>query len=254
MKKVVYVTGGTSGIGLGVVSKLINEGNYQIVLLARSEESKLRVKESIGEDAYVTLDFVDGDIEDNSVHTKVFEYVKEKYGRLDGIVNGLGVSNDLEGIENTSLSTWENILHVNLTSVFMSITTLLPLLKESKGASVVNISSVSSKKECGSFAYGVAKAGVDKLTKNSAVELAKYNIRVNAVNPGLVRSNFLINSGAVPNQEVAEMVYASEGAKVPLGRVGNPEDVAELIEFLLSSRSSLISGTNISVDGAFVLV
>lgn len=253
MNKVIYITGGTSGIGLGLVSKLILDGNYQLVLLARSEASKQRVKDAVGEVAYEKIDFIDGDIVDKEIHSKAFEHIKEKYGRLDGLVNGLGVSNGIEDFEQTEFDTFEKILYVNLTSVFMTFHSLLPLLKESNNASVVNISSVSAKKECGAFAYGVAKAGVDKLTKMSAIDLAKYNIRVNSVNPGMVRTNFLINSGAVPNNDVAEAVYQHEATNIPLGRVGEPKDIAEIIEFLLSDKASFISGTNISVDGAFVL-
>lgn len=253
MKKITYITGGTSGIGLGIVSQLIKEGSNQIVLLARSEESKMRVKNMVGEESYHTIDFIDGDISDDTHIDKVYEFIKEKYGRLDAIVNGVGVSNDMEDLEHTEFGTWDKIMQINLTSTFTTLKTLLPLLKESKSASVVNISSVSAKKECGSFAYGIAKAGVDKLTKLAAVEFAKYGIRVNGVNPGLVKSNFLINSGAVPNEEIANFVYEQEATKIPLGRVGEPEDVSELVAFLLSDKSSYITGTNISIDGAFVL-
>lgn len=253
MKKITYITGGTSGIGLGIVSQLIKEGSNQIVLLARSEESKMRVKNMVGEESYRTIDFIDGDVSDDTHITKVYEFIKEKYGRLDAIVNGVGVSNDMEDLEHTEFGTWDKIMQINLTSTFTTLKTLLPLLKESKSASVVNISSVSAKKECGSFAYGIAKAGIDKLTKLAAVEFAKYGIRVNGVNPGLVKSNFLINSGAVPNEEIANFVYEQEATKIPLGRVGEPEDVSELVAFLLSDKSSYITGTNISIDGAFVL-
>lgn len=253
MKKITYITGGTSGIGLGLVSKLLKEGEHQIVLLARNEESKMRVKAMVGEEFYHTIDFIDGDVTHKGHATNVYEFIKAKYGRLDAIVNGVGVSNGMEDLEHTGLSTWENILEVNLTSTFVTLQTLLPLLKESKHASVVNISSVSAKKECGSFAYGIAKAGIDKLTKLAAVEFAKYGIRVNSINPGLVKSNFLINSGAAPNEEVANFVYEQEASKIPLGRVGEPEDVSELISFLLSNKSSYITGANISIDGAFVL-
>ena len=244
-KKIVLVTGGTSGIGLGTIEYLLEQDSYEIISLSRGDKNLSIAKEKLGSNA-CNVTFIQGDISKEQDCKKIYEEIEKKYNRLDGLVNSAGIIK-LGGIEEQSLEEWNN--SINLTGIFLLTKTLLPLLKKGTNPSVVNISSMSSERAGGSIAYCASKAGVDMLTKYMGQELGKYNIRVNSVNPAAVYTNIYVASGDY-TQEGYDKWSEDKKKLYPLGRIGDAKkDIAPTIEFLLSDKSLWTTGSIYLVDG-----
>lgn len=246
-KKVVLVTGGTSGIGLGTIEYLLEQENYKIISLSRGDKNLFLAKEKLGNKAN-KVTFLNGDISKEEDCKKVYNEIDRKYGKLDGLVNSAGIIK-LGGIEEQTIEEWNNSININLTGIFLLTKTLLPLLKKGTNTSVVNISSMSSERAGGSIAYCASKAGVDMLTKYMGQELGKYNIRVNSVNPAAVYTNIYVASGDY-TQEGYDKWSEDKKKLYPLGRIGDAQkDIAPTIEFLLSDKSLWTTGAIYLVDG-----
>lgn len=246
-KKVILVTGGTSGIGFGTIEYLLEEGNYEIISVSRGDKNISLAKEKLGEKANQVI-FLQGDVSKEEDCKKIYNEIERKYGKLDGLVNSAGIIK-LGGIEEQTLEEWNNAININLTAIFLLSKTLLPLLKKGTNASIVNISSMSSNRAGGSIAYCASKAGVDMLTKYMGQELGKYNIRVNSVNPAAVYTNIYVASGDY-TQEGYDKWSEEKAPLYPLGRIGDAKkDVAPTIEFLLSDKSLWTTGAVYLVDG-----
>lgn len=246
-KKVVLVTGGTSGIGFGTIEYLLEEGNYEIISVSRGDKNISLAKEKLGEKANQVI-FLQGDVSKEEDCKKIYNEIERKYGKLDGLVNSAGIIK-LGGIEEQTLEEWNNAININLTAIFLLSKTLLPLLKKGTNTSIVNISSMSSNRAGGSIAYCASKAGVDMLTKYMGQELGKYNIRVNSVNPAAVYTNIYVASGDY-TQEGYDKWSEEKAPLYPLGRIGDAKkDVAPTIEFLLSDKSLWTTGAVYLVDG-----
>ena len=246
-KKVVLITGGTSGIGFGTIEYLLEQGNYEIISVSRGNKNIALAKEKLGEKANQVI-FLQGDVSKEEDCKKIYTEVESKYGKLDGLVNSAGIIK-LGGIEEQTLEEWNNAININLTAIFLLSKTLLPLLKKGRNTSVVNISSMSSERAGGSIAYCASKAGVDMLTKYMGQELGKYNIRVNSVNPAAVYTNIYVASGDY-TQEGYDKWSEEKAPLYPLGRIGDAKkDLAPTIEFLLSDKSLWTTGAIYLVDG-----
>ena len=246
-KKVVLITGGTSGIGFGTIEYLLEQGNYEIISVSRGDKNIALAKEKLGEKANQVI-FLQGDVSKEEDCKKIYTEVESKYGKLDGLVNSAGIIK-LGGIEEQTLQEWNNAININLTAIFLLSKTLLPLLKKGRNTSVVNISSMSSERAGGSIAYCASKAGVDMLTKYMGQELGKYNIRVNSVNPAAVYTNIYVASGDY-TQEGYDKWSEEKAPLYPLGRIGDAKkDLAPTIEFLLSDKSLWTTGAIYLVDG-----
>ena len=246
-KKVVLVTGGTSGIGLGTIEYLLEQENYEIISLSRGDKNLFLAKEKLGSNSD-KVTFLQGDISNIEDCKKIYNEIDNKYGKLDGLVNSAGIIK-LGGIEEQTIEEWNNSININLTGIFVLTKTLLPLLKKGTNTSVVNISSMSSERAGGSIAYCASKAGVDMLTKYMGQELGKYNIRVNSVNPAAVYTNIYVASGDY-TQEGYDKWSEDKKKLYPLGRIGNAKkDIAPTIEFLLSDKSLWTTGAIYLVDG-----
>lgn len=246
-KKIVLVTGGTSGIGLGTIEYLLDQDNYEIISLSRGDRNLSIAKEKLGSNAHKVI-FLQGDISKEQDCKRIYEEIEKKYNRLDGLVNSAGIIK-LGGIEEQTLEEWNNSININLTGIFLLTKTLLPLLKKGTNPSIVNISSMSSERAGGSIAYCASKAGVDMLTKYMGQELGKYNIRVNSVNPAAVYTNIYVASGDY-TQEGYDKWSEDKKKLYPLGRIGDAKkDIAPTIEFLLSDKSLWTTGSIYLVDG-----
>lgn len=246
-KKIVLVTGGTSGIGLGTIEYLLEQNNYEIISLSRGDKNLSIAKEKLGCNA-CNVTFLQGDISKEQDCKKIYEEIEKKYNRLDGLVNSAGIIK-LGGIEEQSLEEWNNSININLTGIFLLTKTLLPLLKKGINPSIVNISSMSSERAGDSIAYCASKAGVDMLTKYMGQELGKYNIRVNSVNPAAVYTNIYVASEDY-TQEGYDKWSEDKKKLYPLGRIGDAKkDIAPTIEFLLSDKSLWTTGSIYLVDG-----
>jgi NAD(P)-dependent dehydrogenase (short-subunit alcohol dehydrogenase family) len=170
----------------------------------------------------------------------------EQFGGLDVLVNAAGhlVSGT---IEDTTLATWDAMFNVNLRAVFNLMQQVLPHLVERRG-NIVNVSSVTGLRAFpGVLAYCVSKAGLDQLTRCAALEMAPKGVRVNAVNPGVVVTEIHRRGGMSPKEYKAFLEHSKETH--PIGRVGQPVEVADLILYLASDRASWITGATYSIDG-----
>ncbi len=246
-KKVVLVTGGTSGIGLGTIEYLLEQNNYEIISLSKGDKNLSVAKQKLGSNTN-RVTFLQGDISKEQDCKRIYEEIDKKYNKLDGLVNSAGIIK-LGGIEEQSLEEWNNSININLTGIFLLTKTLLPLLKRGTNPSIVNISSMSSERAGGSIAYCASKAGVDMLTKYMGQELGKYNIRVNSVNPAAVYTNIYVASGDY-TQEGYDKWSEDKKKLYPLGRIGDAKkDIAPTIEFLLSDKSLWTTGSIYLVDG-----
>lgn len=246
-KKVVLITGGTSGIGFGTIEYLLEQGNYEVISLSRGDKNLEISKEKLADNAK-KVTFLRGDISSEKDVKKIREEIELRFGKLDGLVNSAGIIK-LGGVEEQTYEEWKQSININLTGIFLLTKTLLPLLKKGTNPSIVNISSMSSERAGGSIAYCASKAGVDMLTKYMGQELGKYNIRVNSVNPAAVYTNIYVASGDY-TQEAYDKWSEEKKKLYPLGRIGDAKkDIAPTIEFLLSDKSLWTTGAIYLVDG-----
>jgi len=242
--KSVIVTGATSGIGRATAEAFARE-SASIVLVGRNETVLKDVEGSVraggGEAAACAVDVTAPESAE-----KVVKAALDAYGQLDVLVNAAGVIAS-GTLEQTTDDMWNEMMAVNLTAPFRLMRAAAPYLRAARGA-VVNVSSVNGLRSFpGVLAYCVSKAGVDQLTRCAAIEMAPRGIRVNAVNPGVTVTNLHRRSGMGEEQYSAFLTRSKETH--PLGRPGQPEEIAELIVFLASDRSAWMTGETIPIDG-----
>jgi NAD(P)-dependent dehydrogenase (short-subunit alcohol dehydrogenase family) len=246
--KVVLVTGATSGIGHAVAVKFA-AASACVVALGRDpaalREVETAVENSGGEPMTMTID-----VTNSHEGARAIDEALKRFGRLDVLVNAAGhISSG--SIENTALSAWDAMMNVNLRAVFQLMQAAVPHLIKTKG-NIVNVSSVTGLRSFpGVLAYCVSKAGVDQLTRCAALELAPKGVRVNAVNPGVVVTE-IHRRGGMSEADYEKFLEHSKTTH-PLGRVGNPEEIAELIFYLASEKASWITGATYSIDGGRAL-
>lgn len=249
-KKIIVITGGSSGIGLQGIKQLSADSQNQIISFSRSKEKiEAALKETQNTE---NVSFIIGDIANIKDCQNLASHIEKNYGVLHGLVNNAGVLTK-GGIEMITYEDWKFNLEINLNGVYLLTQTLLPLLKKAQGASIVNVSSVASLKPGSSIAYSVSKAGLDMLTEFLAGDLGPYKIRVNSVNPGLVRTPIHLANNIIENQDQYNKMLEKATAKYPINRIGEPEDIANLIEFLLSDKSSWITGSIMKIDGGVMV-
>jgi NAD(P)-dependent dehydrogenase (short-subunit alcohol dehydrogenase family) len=242
--RVVLITGASSGIGRATA--LIFARNGAGVFAVGRNESELNSlkNESAGFEGSIRTHLADV-TELDQVDRLVTETV-DNLGQIDVLVNAAGIIKS-GSLETTTLDEWDKMLNVNLRSVFYLMQRCVPHLELSKG-NIVNVSSVTGTRAFpGVLAYCVSKAGIDQLTRCSALELASKGIRVNAVNPGVVETNLHKRGGMSP--EDYERFLANAANTHPIGRAGQPEEVGELIYFLASDNAKWITGATYAIDG-----
>ena len=240
--KVAVVTGGTRGIGYAIVELFLRNG-ASVALLGSRQET---VDKALAKLREVNADYpvigMAPDLTDYAAVEATMAAVKEKFGRIDILVNNAGIS-ARDPLLQYKPEDFEHIMDVNVTAVFNCCRAVAPIMKEQGGGSIINTSSmVSIYGQPAGVGYPTSKFAVNGLTKSLARELGRSNIRVNAVAPGVTRTDMLV---ALP-KEVLDRV----SAPIPLGRVGEPEEVANCFLFLASDMASYVTGEILSVDGA----
>ena len=243
-RKVVIVTGATSGIGRAAAIRFAREG-AQVILVGRNRTSLTDVHQEItdlGKRAVIcAADVTAADAPEQIVNTAV-----QSFGGIDVLVNAAGVI-ATGTLENTSDETWDEMMAINLRGPFRLMRQAAPHLTARKGA-VVNVSSVNGLRSfAGVLAYCVSKSGMDQLTRCAALEMAPLGVRVNAVNPGVTVTNLHRRAGMDDERYAAFLERSKETH--PLGRPGQPDEVASLILFLASDKAGWMTGETIPIDG-----
>ncbi len=236
--KVAIVTGATSGIGMATVSRFAEQG-ARVAAVGRKREVLAKVQRQ-------NVRTYAADLTSEQETAAFARRTLDDFGGVDILVNAAGIIAN-GTIENTTLADYDLMMNINVRSVFQLTQLVLPSIIERKG-NIVNVSSVTGLRAFPNvFAYCVSKAAVDQLTRCAALELASKGVRVNAVNPGVVRTSLHLNSG-MNEDSYAAFVERSKTTH-PLGRIGQPEEIADLILFLASSKAGWITGVTYSIDG-----
>lgn len=240
--KVAVVTGGTRGIGLAIVKAFLAEGARVALFGSRAETVEKALQSLKEENADYPVIGLAPDLGDYAQVEKAMNEVKTHFGRIDILANNAGVS-AREPIYDLDSAAFDKVVQLNVNSVYYCTKAVAPIMKAQGGGSIVNTSSmVSLYGQSSGCSYPTSKFAVNGLTKSLARELGKDNIRVNAVLPGVTRTDMV---AALPPEMVSRIA-----ATIPLGRVGEPEEVANAFVFLASDKASYITGALLSVDGA----
>ena len=236
--KKALVTGGSRGIGNAIAVALASEG-ADVMIIYHSNEEKAKETVSQLKALGVKGVAVKADVASQKDVERIKEAIQREFGHLDILINNAGIIRD-KTLEKMKTEEWEEVIETNLTGVFHVTKAALPLMKD--GGKIVNISSIVG--IIGNFGqtnYAAAKAGIIGFTKSLAKEAAKKQITVNAIAPGFIESDILL---AMPGQRRKEVA-----ALIPLGKMGQPEDVAKLALFLVSKGADYITGEVIRIDG-----
>ena len=240
--KVAVVTGGTRGIGFSIVKKFLEDGAKVALLGSRQETVDKALQKIKEEDADAEVMGYWPNLMNAKEVEEVFVKVKELYGSIDILVNNAGVS-ARDSFYDYKPEDFMKVIDLNLNSVFLCAQAAAKIMKEQGGGVILNTSSmVSLYGQPAGVSYPASKSAVNGLTKSLARELGKDKIRVNAVAPGVTRTDMV---AALPEEMVKRLT-----ASIPLGRVGEPEDVANAFVFLASDMASYVTGEILSVDGA----
>ena len=253
--RVAVVTGSSRGIGKAIAVEFVKKG-YKIVLNARDEDELIEavndVKKTIeGNEERVT--YLAGDISQEDVCSSLIEHTVKKFGSIDVLVNNAGIGGAQKSVHELTSEEWDYVIDVNLKGAFLCTREAVKRMTNEdkssrKGYSIINISSVhESIPQPQSAPYSASKGGMEMLTKTVALEVADKGIRVNGIAPGAIATDM--------NKEILEdeQKKKQEEMRIPLGRIGRPEEIAKVALFLSSDDASYMTGTTVYVDGGLTL-
>jgi len=239
--KVCLVTGGSRGIGFEIARSLLDE-KAGVIICGRKADSLEKAKEALS--APENLTTIQAHIGKPEEVNGLFETIDKTYGRLDILINNVGMNLITPGIADLDPGLWQKIMDTNLGGTFLVSRKAAFMMRAKNQGKIVTISSIAATKASpGMGIYGIAKAGIEMMTKVLASELAAFNIQVNAVAPAMVRTKF-----SEPFWSNAELL-AHITKTIPMGRIAEIEDVVKPVLFLASEGSSYITGQTLMVDG-----
>ena len=236
--KVALVTGASRGIGRAVAIELAKEGATVAINYAGNVAAAEEVKNII-------TDIVQADVSDEQAASEMVEKVIAEFGQIDILVNNAGITRDGLFIRMKSQD-WNAVINTNLTGIFNCTKVAAKYMMKKRSGKIINMTSVSGVMgNIGQTNYSAAKAGVIGFTKSLAREMASRGITVNAVAPGFIATDM---TAAMPEKAQAQVV-----GSIPLGKMGQPEDIANAVVFLASDKASYITGQVVNVDGGMVM-
>lgn len=241
--KVIIVTGSTFGIGKSTAIEFAQRGAKVVLSDWREDEdTEKSIKENGGDAIFVKCDVSNEEDVKNLVDKTI-----SQYGRLDYAFNNAGIEGTPSPVTDCTNDNWDKTININLKGVWFCMKYQIPEMLKVGGGSIVNNASIAGLVGfAGVPAYVASKHGVVGLTKNAALDYAKQNIRVNAVCPGVIHTP-MVDRFTGEDPKVLEQLVAAK----PMGRVGQPEEIAETVVFLCSSAASFITGQAIAIDGGW---
>lgn len=250
--KVALVTGGANGIGRGVALKFAEAG-ADIVVVDIDRENALLVCEQINTSGKKALPVI-SDVSTPEGSQTMIQMAVNHFGKLDVLFNNAGIGGRYFPLKDLPVEEWDRVLTTNLRSVFLGCKFGLPALIQTKGV-IVNMGSSTAGWDViyGGGAYMASKEGVEGITKSMALEAAQFGVRVNAVCPGIIRTPLSSSQKGIEEIKETELFYHRFEKRIPLRRVGQPEDVAGPVLFLASNLARHITGTTLLIDGGQTL-
>ncbi len=242
--KNIVVTGGSKGIGLAIVKSFLSSGG-KVWYLSRTEAASQNELESSAGAADGTISWIKTDMSDEASITEALKEVLEKAGSVDVLVNNAGITRD-GLIMRMKTDAWDDVIKVNLTGAFIACRTLARSMAKARKGAIINISSVVGiMGNGGQTNYAASKAGLIGFSKSLAKELASRSIRVNVIAPGFIETQM--------TDFLKDDMKDALKQQIPLGRIGNPEDIADTVLFLASDKAGYITGQVLAVDGGMVM-
>jgi 3-oxoacyl-[acyl-carrier protein] reductase len=250
--RVAVITGGATGMGRAMASKFAEEG-CSVVVSDISESSGKKAVDEISKAGGKAF-FVRCDVTKNSQVQDMVNTAISKFGKIDILVNNAGGLGTLWSLAEVTEEDWDRIIDLNLKSVFLCCKAVVPHMKEKNYGRIINISSMGAVNPPRPVVhYHAAKAGVISLTQNLAIELVSYNILVNAIAPGPIRTEYYEPRLKNMTDAQREAYFVTKGKTTPMQRMGEPEEIAAVALFLVTEPSSYITGQLINVGGGLPL-
>ncbi len=244
--KVVLVTGGSRGIGFTLARELLDQ-KAKVVICARKKEGLDQAVAELGveEDLMAVMAHI---AKEDQVDN-LFDMAMNRFGRVDVLVNNVGMNLMTQSVVEADYETWKKIVDSNLNGTYLCASRAAQIMKELGGGKIVNLSSIAGQRATPAMGiYGIAKSGVEMLTRVLAMELAPYNIQVNAVAPAMVKTDFSKPFWSDPN------TYQEIVKNIPMQRIAEPYEVASTVLFLASEAASFITGQTVVIDGGSTAV
>ncbi|MCR8844533.1 glucose 1-dehydrogenase [Paenibacillus sp. SC116] len=240
--KTAIITGGATGIGRATVQKFLEQG-ANVIFTDINEENGRKTCDELKKVSDNVM-FIKHDVQSEEDWAHVVSEANDKYGRVDVLFNNAGIFSS-KPIEDYTVEEWNRLMGVNVTGVFLGMKHVIPIMRNQESGSIINASSIAGLKGAANHAlYGASKGAVRIMTKDVALEVAQYQIRVNSIHPGVIQTS-MGEAVATGVKATTEQIASS----IPLKRLGTPDDIAHLIVFLASDESTFITGTEMVVDG-----
>lgn len=249
--KVAVITGAGSGIGAATAQRFAAEGARLVVNDINEADLERTLAGLDGKRESVV-----GDVSEDSTAEQLAETARDAFGQIDVLVNNAGVHFIRDILETTS-EDWDRVMGINLKSMFLCAKYVIPTMLEQQSGSIINLASISAyvgqeMEGQSTHLYNVTKAGAQQLAISLATRYAGDGIRVNAVCPGATRTEQIRHESAERSREAEDAIWTGAGGATPLGRVGQPSEIAAAILFLASDESSFVTGSSLVVDGGYL--
>ena len=241
--KVAVITGGSNGIGRACAEKFSKAGASIFIIYSNDDKNALKVKDNI-ESSGGYCSIIKGDVSDHIFCEKAAKEIINKFGKIDILINNAGISK-ISMLMDTSWEEIDRIIRVNLFGVINMTKVVLPYMASKKSGSIINISSMwgAAGASCESI-YSASKGGINAFTKAMAKEMGPCNIKINAIAPGVINTRMNSSLNYDEKEELKE--------EIPLGRFGNPEEIADFAAFLVSDNGSYITGSILDINGGII--